>query len=593
MALVDTNFYVDSVGWTAITVWPSLTAVAAGVLRRQVSPTAGNERVFVCIVAGTTLAAEPTWVLTRGAKTAEAAGPTWPECTGVAGVNGDLTNTANWTAVKNTAVTIGQIIQRDNGASYQICSTAGTAGNGSEPAFSNTAGTTTADNTITWTSLGVVGNFTGNQAPAARIQTVFASSLYATAGNNIFVKSSHAETAASNTTLGGSATDQGNPIKIMCHNGSAYPPLSANLTTGASVSTTGGNGLSLSINGAAYFRGITFVCDNGSGGGNLGVGGQNTTWIGFENCSLQMGTTNGAATIIFNVGTGSTAHTDLINTKCKFLSVNQQIRLRDASIKWDNHGAGFLESGSSIPTALFAGGGTSVPLGVNVDLCGIDFSDFSTGKTLVEFAAVAAPMGKMTVRNCKLDASVTRASTPLGPVVTVDFINTNSGAVNYDARRYRYEATLIPETTIVLTGGASDGTTAIAWRVDTTANARPHRPFECFPIAIWNNTTGSKTLTIQGIWGGGAVPNNDEIWVEVEYLGSSSTPISSFVSDGLADVLAAATGQDAGTGTWGGSTTKFALAVTFTVNMKGPIIARVKCAKVSSTFYIDPKITLT
>jgi hypothetical protein len=30
----------------------------------------------------------------------------------------------------------------------------------SEPSFSDTAGTTTADNTITWTSLGAVGNYT-------------------------------------------------------------------------------------------------------------------------------------------------------------------------------------------------------------------------------------------------------------------------------------------------------------------------------------------------------------------------------------------------------------------------------------------------
>ena len=141
MALVDNAFYVDSVGYAAVTPWAALTAVAAGALVRQLAtPALNSERVFVCIIAGTTLASEPSWTLTRGAKTAEAAGPTWQECTGIAALNGDAVNTPTWTitatppgGVKNTSVTLGQVIKRDNGASYQICTTAGTAGNGAPP----------------------------------------------------------------------------------------------------------------------------------------------------------------------------------------------------------------------------------------------------------------------------------------------------------------------------------------------------------------------------------------------------------------------------------------------------------------------------
>ena len=101
------------------------------------------------------------------------------------------------------------------------------------------------------------------------------------------------------------------------------------------------------------------------------------------------------------------------------------------------------------------------------------------------------------------------------------------------------------------------------------------------------------TATVQGIWGGGAVPNNDDIWCDVEYLGSSGSPLASFVNDGKADILASNAAQDAGSGTWGGSTTKFKLNVTFTPQQKGWILLRVKAAKASSTFYIDPKITLS
>ena len=169
MALVDNVWYVNfgngtSTGYYAVTVRPQNTAVAAGVLRRQfTAPTAGNERVFVCIVAGTTAnVTDATWVLTRGAKTTDGTA-TWMECTGQAGLNGDLTNTATWAQVKAaTPAVLGQVIKRSNGASYQICTTAG-AMSASEPTFSDTAGVTTTDTTAVWTSLGAVGNFTGGR----------------------------------------------------------------------------------------------------------------------------------------------------------------------------------------------------------------------------------------------------------------------------------------------------------------------------------------------------------------------------------------------------------------------------------------------
>src|SRR6185369_16628476 len=116
MAFFDTTWYVNfgdgsTTGYYAVTTRPQNTAVAAGVLRRQASaPSVGSERVFVCIVAGTTAnTADATWTTTRGAKTTDGSA-TWQECTGASAVNGDLTNTPNWTAVKNTAVTLGQII---------------------------------------------------------------------------------------------------------------------------------------------------------------------------------------------------------------------------------------------------------------------------------------------------------------------------------------------------------------------------------------------------------------------------------------------------------------------------------------------------
>src|SRR5215472_7126366 len=128
---LDAAWYLDfgngtNTGYFSVTQWATGTVTAAGAAVRQLAaPTVCNERVFVCIVAGTTHATtEPTWVVTRGAKTTDNT-VTWMEMTGVAGLNGDTTNTPNWTQAKasNGIPSLGCLIQRNNGASYWVCST--------------------------------------------------------------------------------------------------------------------------------------------------------------------------------------------------------------------------------------------------------------------------------------------------------------------------------------------------------------------------------------------------------------------------------------------------------------------------------------
>src|SRR5207342_2421847 len=99
----------------------------------------------------------------------------WYECTGQASMNGDLTSTLSWQDVRTIgiAVGIGAIIKRNNGASYQICTTGGNT-NVSEPAFSDTAGVTAVDGSVVWTSLGPVANYPKCKAPFPRLASAFA-----------------------------------------------------------------------------------------------------------------------------------------------------------------------------------------------------------------------------------------------------------------------------------------------------------------------------------------------------------------------------------------------------------------------------------
>lgn len=80
-----------STGYYAVAQWAALTSYSIGDLRRQLAaPSVGSERVFRCTTAGTSLASEPSWNLTKGATTTEAAGPVWTEVTG--------NSTYGWTA---------------------------------------------------------------------------------------------------------------------------------------------------------------------------------------------------------------------------------------------------------------------------------------------------------------------------------------------------------------------------------------------------------------------------------------------------------------------------------------------------------------
>lgn len=213
------------------------------------------------------------------------------------------------------------------------------------------------------------------------------------------------------------------------------------------------------------------------------------------------------------------------------------------------------------------------------------------------------------------------------------------------------------ETVAIRTSGASDGATGLSWKIATTANSKWVLPFEALPIAIWNATTASNvTATIEGLWNAAALPNNDDMWFDLEYLGASGNPQGSFVSASKADNLAAGVALTASTKAWDGqataranshaysvggiisvasnagriffcttagtsagsepggyatavdggsvtdsgavfrAATRFSIAVTASSPQPaqaGTMYAYVKAAKASSTFYLDPLITLS
>lgn len=578
-------WYIGSTKWTAISSWVQNTVTAAGKLIRQATaPTVDNERVFVCIIAGTTrttgAGGEPTWVLTAGSTTTDGT-VTWMECTGQPAVNGDLTNTPTWlTAAKTNTVALGQIVQRASGASYQICTTAGTAGSGSEPSFSNTAGVTTADNTVTWTSLGAVGNFAAFAAPFARLKPSLGTTWGGshTTPTTFYISNNHAETQSTSMSLSFFGTGA-NPQNFICATDTAAPPTTT--ATTATITTTGSSNITdTSSEGVFYMYGVTFNVGTGSGAASLTFSSLN---INFEKCGFNLVGTNTGS--IITLGEVSTASKIYCKTCTLTFGADQTSLL--GNVEWV--GGSMCLSGTA-PTVLIGGNSNGIGNGVTI----IRDCDLS-GVTGTLATSVDGAPGSLRFENCKLGAAVTVFTNSGSNNSVADCVLANCDSTNTNYRFYvnNYYGSMQQETTTVNNAGATDGTTRISWKIVTTAYPSFGLPFKALiPMAEWGNTTGSsKTLTIQ-IAGANSLTNAD-IWVELEYLSSSSYPIATSVNNRAADILTASAAVTSSSASWGGSPAHTQeLQITFTPHLLGWMKAYIYVAKPSITVYVDPLMSV-
>jgi len=481
------------------------------------------------------------------------------ECTGQASVNGDSTNTTVWTTIKSTALALGQIVKDVAADYYFICTTAGTTGS-SEPSWVKTAGSTTTDGGATWTCIGAISTFSATwAAPHARLANAFASSWGTAYGSaaaiTMFLAGNHAETQASALALAAPGTSSVT-CSILCVDQTvAVPPASTavHATPTASISTTGASTLEIE-NGGSY-SGISFNC--GSGATTVGIFFFSNIYpFRFDNCILAKLGTTAAPQLAINFGefSGSTNYAMgevvLNNTSLKFGNTGDGITAC-GTLVWKNSTA---FAGSTIPTSLFT---IDFYPSANVEIDGVDFSAFSSGSVLIGTAASSKfiivnckfPVGMLVVPSAGLGASSSGAY--------IDVVNCDSGATNYQNARYGQAGSHVTNISVIRTGGASDGVTPVSWQISTLAYCSWPVPFRCQGDAIWNSLLSTnRVVTLAGIWNSAALPNNDQIWIDVEYLGSSATPLASLATETKANVLAAGTALTAdSTSQWGSAAT--------------------------------------
>ena len=513
-----TNWYCNygngsTTGYFAVTKWATGTAKTVGNIVRQTAPATASERCFICIVAGTTNATtEPTWVTTKGAKTTDNT-VTWMECSGNPALNADNGSTPLSSQNRSGSQVLGNIIQNNAGTFYFICTTAGTTGAG-EPTYNTTTGATTVDSGCTWTCIGAVSSFTTAWlAPHARIGNL---NGWVPANTGvIYVSSAHAETQAAALAISiGGAAGSNSPVNVVCvANAGSFPPVAANITTGATVTTTGNFGIT--ITGTAEYNGIAFSSGSGANAPTFTIGSNTSaSFIRIRNGSLATPTSG----ISLRPFLGCV---ELYNTTMAFgSSTGQSCTFSGSTFVWRDTPSAV--SATTWPTTLFQNAssqGCGSMIIEDVDLSGFSGSQiFATNPQSI----------RAVFNRCKLPSVVVGSGGHLISLNAgiIDLVNCDTGGATYDSQRIGWYATQSISTTAYVASGASDGTTNYSWNIATSTNLVWSAPFECPCLSIWNSTTGAnRTVTLLGAYVGTALPTNDQIWFDVVYFGTASSTL--------------------------------------------------------------------
>lgn len=414
------------------------------------------------------------------------------------------------------------------------------------------------------------------------------------AGEDGYFSQDHAESEAGTTSMTITFPGTlGSPNRIIGVSDAAEPP--AALNGAGSLTRT-----STSITATLVFAG-SFVLV----GGTYTVGSSSSSSIKFGSGDTDVQTYVDATFIVTNtstvarivVGASATSARASIthsHSTFKFANAAQGFSVQRGRMMFN--GGGLDAAGAAI-TSLFP---TALASGVTrVEIKNFDVS--SAASTLNILGAAFGCTGSVTLNRVKLPASWTGSlfsSEPTMPDFRISMYNCDSGDTNYKLLVGDRQGTMRDETTLVMTGGASDGTTGISWKVVTSANANEAlTPFETNWISQWNTSVGaSKTITVEILHDSTTDLTDAEIWLEAEYLGTSGVPLGMSAS-GQRDALSTATPHASSTVTW--TTTgltnprKQKLTLAFTAQEIGNVLVRLMIGKSNWTGWINPEFSIT
>ena len=402
----------------------------------------------------------------------------------------------------------------------------------------------------------------------------------ASAGDDIIIGADHAEDPGADVlyTFPGTAAS---PNRVISSTVGAASVILYNKADNVQIDNSGGQ-RDISVGGFVQFYGISMKV-----GDDFNTISQQNVLLEdciielarVNNAQLQMGNSNGECNIVFKntdinfSGGGASSNFGIGNT---------------GNMTWNG---GTLSWSGTQPTALFNGASRTF----RVNCAGVDFSSISSSLLDVSDSAQIS----LELHHCLLNSSVSLTTGTILVSATRALMSGCDDTTGNDLYRIEYVdywGSTVHDDVIFRDDGASDGTTNISWKMVSTANALEFsEPTKSPPIYAWVDITGSTTFTVNMNWDSASDIQDDEAWLEIEFLEASADPDSAFSSDRVADITTSPADQTNNSEAWTGTSgftneNQQELAVTVTVNRVGPVIARVCLAKPSTTIYVDPLV---
>lgn len=309
----------------------------------------------------------------------------------------------------------------------------------------------------------------------------------------------------------------------------------------------------------------------------------------YENCYFWNG--NSATTSNITIGTATATDECFVllrDCTLRFGAPEQRLRTRSGAAALENC---TVSSSGSAPTAL-VGGLSTISGPITFDGCDLSFVNTS----LAENQTIGPR--HITFKNCKLPTSyiAMNAQTAAGKAgCDVLLLDCHSGDEHIHIGHYNG----FGETTVSTGIYANDniGDSNLSWKVVGTSSSAYSTPYQTPWVEVYHAGTSAITPYLEICRSGSSTAyNNNEVWAEFAYKGSSGSTKASFSGDGmaLAGSAAAQTNSSKSASDWTGENAtswfgKIDSGSSITPAEAGHIRARV-CVAGANTIYVDPQI---
>ncbi len=225
----------------------------------------------------------------------------------------------------------------------------------------------------------------------------------------------------------------------------------------------------------------------------------------------------------------------------------------------------------------------------------IENLDLGNAATTINLATTGNTILRNIVLPTNWVGSLTSGTVSLYQSVVLN--NCDFAGTNYILHRKTRFGDVYSETTIVRSGGASDGTTPLSWKMVSLAASGtfPITALQTGEGGIWIDASMigvQRTVSIEFVHDNVTGLKNNEIWPEVSYYGSASNPQGTLASGAMANVLSTPATWPASSKVWNGTggmanPNKQTMTVSFTPQLVGFCIISIKLCNSAYTAYVD------